>query len=130
GGVGIGGGRVFVASTDGRILALSLETGELLWQSAMNGEVLSPPVANDDLVAVVTFDGRLVGLSAATGEQRWSYSSGTPVLMLRATSTPLLFEQAVIAGFANGKVVAVSGDSGQLFWEVRAGTSSGSSEID
>jgi outer membrane protein assembly factor BamB len=130
GGVGIGGGRAFVASADGRVWALSLESGEVLWKSAVSGEVLAPPVADGDLVAVVTFDGHLVGLDAATGARRWSYAASTPVLMLRAASAPLLFEQAVIAGFANGKVVAVSRDSGQLFWESRAGISKGASEIE
>lgn len=129
-GAGIGGGRVLVASADGRVWALSQDTGEVLWNTQMGGEVLAPPQADDDLVAVQTFDGRLVGLDATTGVRRWSHASAVPVLMLRATGTPLLVDGAVIAGFANGKVVAVDASNGKLFWEARVGASQGSSEIE
>ncbi len=130
GGVGIGGNRVFVTSADGRLWALDLAGGETLWKKSVGGEVLSPAVADDGLVAVATFDGRLVGLNAEDGAPRWSYSVMPPVLSLRAASAPLFVEGAVVAGFASGKVVAVNRDSGQLYWESRAGTSEGSSEIE
>jgi len=130
GGVGIGGDRVFVSSADGRLWALDLATGETLWKVQVGGEVLGPAVADDSLVAVATFDGRLVGLNAEDGASRWSYSVTPPVLSLRAAGAPLFFEGAVIAGFASGKVVAVNRDSGQLYWESRAGTSDGASEIE
>lgn len=130
GAVGIGGGRVFVSSADGRLWALDLATGEKLWKQPVGGEVLAPAVADDSLVAVATFDGRLVGLDAADGKPRWSYSVTPPVLSLRASSSPVLVEGAVIAGFASGKVVAVNADNGQLYWESRVGVSQGSSEIE
>jgi outer membrane protein assembly factor BamB len=130
GGVAIGGSRVFVSSTDGRLWALDLATGEKLWRRQVGSEVLAPAVADAEVVAVATADSRLVGFDADDGSPRWNYSSSSPVLSLRAGSAPLLFEGAVIAGFANGRVVAVSRDSGQLFWESRAGVSQGSSEIE
>ncbi len=130
GGVAIGGDRAFVSSTDGRLWALDLATGEKLWRQQVGGEVLAPAAADDSVVAVATFDGRLAGFDVADGTPRWSYAASPPVLSLRAASAPLLFEGAVIAGFANGRVVAVSRDTGQLFWESRAGVSQGSSEIE
>lgn len=129
-GAGIGGGRVFVASGDGRVWALSADSGEVLWKTQLSGEVLAPPQSDGELVVVQTFDGHLVGLDAASGVRRWSYASTVPVLMLRATSTPMLVDGAVIAGFANGKVVAVDANTGKLFWETRVGASQGSSEIE
>lgn len=130
GGVAVGGGRAYVTSADGRLWALDLATGETLWKQPIGGEVLAPAVADETLVAVATFDGRLVGLDAEKGSPRWSYSASPPVLSLRAASAPLLAEGAVIAGFANGKVVAVNRDNGQLYWESRAGIAEGSSEIE
>ena len=130
GGVGIGGGRLYVSSDDGRLWALDLASGETLWKRSVGSEVLAPAVADDTLVAVATFDGRLVGLNAEDGAPRWSYAVTPPVLSLRAASAPLMEEGAVIAGFANGKVVAVNRDSGQFYWEARAAVSEGSSEIE
>jgi outer membrane protein assembly factor BamB len=130
GGVGIGCDLVFVAADDGRVFALSAADGKTQWKTQMEGQVLAPPQCDAGTVAVLTFNGHVVGLDAKSGDKRWDYVSTNPVLTLRASSTPLLYQGAVIAGFANGKVAAVDLDSGKPLWDARVGTSQGSSEIE
>lgn len=130
GGVGIGCGLALVASEDGRLWALHEETGKKAWRTQLNAQVLSAPVCDNNIVAVLTFSGDLIGLNAQTGEKKWTYAGTAPVLSLRASSTPLLFNGAVIAGFGNGKLMAVELESGRPLWEARVGVSQGSSEIE
>ena len=130
GGVGIGGGLVLVASEDGRVWALDAENGKTLWKVQVNGQVLSPPQSDGSIVVVLTFSGDLIGLDAKTGEKKWIYAGSAPVLSLRASSTPMLFDTAVIAGLGNGKVVALESASGRPLWEARVGVGQGSSEIE
>lgn len=130
GGVGAGGGLVLVASANGRVWALEADTGEPRWDTSVNSEVLAPPQTDGRVVVVQAFDGRLVGLAAEDGRRLWSYAAGAPVLMLRATSTPLLHEGAAIAAFANGRVIALDLASGKPYWEARVATPSGTSEIE
>jgi outer membrane protein assembly factor BamB len=53
------GDRVFVGTTDGKILALNLQTGEKNWEFVTgSGFVASPSVANGCLV-IGTTDGTL-----------------------------------------------------------------------
>jgi len=130
GGVGIGGGLVMVATEDGRVWALDENSGKTRWKTQVNGEVLAPPQSDGNTVVVLTFSGNLVGLDAKTGEKKWLYAGGAPVLSLRASSAPVLYDTGVMAGLNNGKVIAVDLAGGQPLWESRAGIAQGSSEIE
>ncbi len=130
GGVGIGGGLVMVATEDGRVWALDEKSGKTLWKTQLDGQVLAPPQSDGNIVVAVTFGGDLVGLDAKTGTQKWLYAGGAPVLSLRASSAPVLYDTEAIAGLNNGKVVAVDIASGQALWEARVGVPQGSSEIE
>jgi outer membrane protein assembly factor BamB len=129
-GVGAGGGIVAVATDDGRVIGLNADSGEVLWKTAVNSEVLAAPQTDGVIVVVVTVDGHLKCLDAKTGVERWRYAATAPALSLRASGAPVLVNGAVIAGFANGKVIAVSAENGKPLWEARAGVPKGSSEIE
>ncbi|HET8711510.1 MAG TPA: outer membrane protein assembly factor BamB [Spongiibacteraceae bacterium] len=130
GGVGIGGGLVLVATEDGRLWALDESNGKTLWKTQLEGQVLAPPQSDGNIVVAVTFSGDLVGLDAKTGAKKWLYAGGSPVLSLRASSTPVLYDTVAITGLSNGKVIAVELASGQPVWETRVGVAQGSSEIE
>jgi outer membrane protein assembly factor BamB len=53
-----------------------------------------------------------------------------PVLTLRGTGTPMILGDNAIAGFADGKVVAVNLRSGNVAWEARVAIPQGRSEIE
>ena len=129
-GVGAGGGLVAVGTQDGLVLALNAESGEVLWKTAVNSEVLAAPQTDGRIVAVVTIDGHLKGLDGKTGAETWSYAVTAPALILRASAAPIIVGDMVIAGFANGRVIAVNLADGKPLWEVRAGIPKGSSEIE
>lgn len=129
-GVGAGGGVVTLASDDGRVFGLNADTGETLWKTAVGGEVIATPQTDGSLVAVVTVSGQLKGLDARTGTERWRYNATAPALSLRASGAPVIANGMVIAGFANGKVIAVNAENGKPLWEARAAIPKGSSEIE
>lgn len=129
-GVGAGDGKVMVTTTDGRLLVHSALDGSYLWEFTLNAESLSPAQANAKLVLVQSIDGILRGLSPSTGEQLWSYKADLPLLTLRGTSTPVLFDSAVFAGFANGKIVAIDPRTGNVAWEQRIALPQGKTELE
>ena len=130
GGVGVGANMVLVGTNDGEVIALSSEDGATLWSSQLRGEILSAPQTNGRVVVAQSYDGRLHGLDASDGTELWVYDSNLPVLTLRGTSTPIIFERVAIAGFGNGRVVAVDLDGGGVRWEARVAIAQGRSEID
>jgi len=123
-------GLLFVATSDGELLALKQSNGEEVWRTDIESEVVALPVADGDHLAVQTVDGKLHLLNTQSGKVVWGYHSNLPNLSLRGTSRPVLTPDLIIAGFANGKVVAVDRRSGAVRWEARIGTPAGRSELE
>jgi outer membrane protein assembly factor BamB len=75
-------------------------------------------------------DGRLFGLAAADGKRLWVYERSEPALSLRGTDTPVMVADAVVAGFASGKVVALRLKDGGAMWEATVSQPRGRNEIE
>ncbi|MEC8267650.1 MAG: outer membrane protein assembly factor BamB [Pseudomonadota bacterium] len=130
GGVGYHDRSLYLGGADGSVLQLSADDGVVEWEAAVSGEVLAAPAVSDDWVIVQTYDGKLLGFQPGADEPAWTFTSDVPILTLRGTSTPILVADNAIAGFGDGKVVAVDVNSGNVSWESRIGVPQGSSEID
>jgi outer membrane protein assembly factor BamB len=130
GGVGVYEEALFLGSSDGFVLKLDANSGALTWSVPVRGEILSPPQSNGNVVVVQTNDGKLQGLDYTTGKLLWTYDSNIPVLTVRGTSSPIVHNEVVYAGFANGRVVALNINTGAMVWEVRVAIPQGRSEIE
>lgn len=129
GGVGAGNGMILFGTYKGEVLALD-EAGNILWQSQVSSEVLSPPKADSGVVVVRTGDGRLFGLDAADGKHIWIYQGGTPPLTVRNFAGVLISRGAVFAGFPGGKLVALDLFNGNVGWEAAVAQPHGVTELE
>jgi outer membrane protein assembly factor BamB len=129
-GVGFGDDLVLVASRKGEVVALDKDKGVVQWRAQVSSEVLAPPAADSGLVVVQSVDGRLTGLASATGKQVWTVERSEPALSLRGTSTPIILSDAVLTGYASGKIAAVNLKNGRLLWETPVAQPQGRSEIE
>ena len=130
GGVGVGDNLVMVGTAAGEVVALNRENGERVWTAEVGGEVQAAPQTNGRLVFVQTFDGQMLALDSENGERVWSYRNTVPVLTLRGTSTPLIYRDSIIAGFANGRVISFDTATGAVRWNTRVALAKGDSEIE
>lgn len=130
GGPGNGDGLVLLGTSDAEVIALDRNTGAERWRTRVSSEVLAAPTAADGVVVARSIDGRLYGLAVDTGKRLWIHDSSVPVLTLRGTSAPVIHSGGVIAGLANGKLVALRLNDGVLLWESRIATPRGRSELD
>jgi len=129
-GPGVGEGLVLIGTSNGQVVALDENTGKQRWLIDVPSEVLAVPRAQLGVVIVQTVDGDLTGYDAQTGERRWNFDRTEPVLTLRGTSSPLVIDDIVLAGFASGKLVALDVKSGRQLWEASVAVPSGRSEIE
>jgi outer membrane protein assembly factor BamB len=130
GGPGAGDGLVVVGSAQGDIVALDAATGEQKWSIRINSEILSAPAIGGTAVLVRAGDGRLVALRAADGTQIWSAEEEVPRLSLRGTARPLVSGGLAVAGFDNGRVLALELLTGNTVWELNIAPPAGRSELD
>lgn len=129
GGPGVGGGLVLVGSAEGDVVALDAATGKDRWRVRVNTEILAAPVVSNGVVVLHTVDGHLYGLNAANGEQRWVTEQPVPRLTLRGMSPPVIAGDFALAGFDNGRLMAVTVGGGITAWDVALGQPRGSSEL-
>jgi outer membrane protein assembly factor BamB len=126
----VGGGLVVLGSSDGDIIALDATNGTERWRRRIASEVLARPLIVNDLIVVRTVDGHIDALSAVDGATRWSYDEPVPRLTLRGTAPPVLANDRIIAGFDNGKVVALDPRNGDVLWDVVVNAPHGRTELE
>ena len=129
-GPGVGENLVVVAAADGILIALDAKSGTEKWRANVTGEALSQPVIKDDVVVVITIDNRLRAVSAFDGSERWIVEQSTPRLTIRGSATPAVVGNTVIAGFDNGRLVAVDLASGDIQWESVLSPPTGRSDLE
>jgi outer membrane protein assembly factor BamB len=129
-GPGVGGGLVVVAGADGDVIALRSETGDEVWRSNVTGESLAVPQVMRTSVVVYTIDNRLRALSTIDGAELWVVEQSSPPLTLRGSASPLIVGNLVIAGFDNGRLLAVTLDTGVTEWEAMMSPPSGRSDLE
>jgi len=129
-GPGAGAGLVVVGSSKGVVVTLDGATGRELWRSRLNSELLSAPAIGEKVVVIRSVDGRLHGLDAHTGKELWSVEQQVPRLSLRGTATPIIAKEVAISGFDNGKVMAVSLNTGDTVWDSALASPHGRTELD
>lgn len=129
-GPGVGEDLVVVGAAHGDLIALDADSGAEMWRTDLSGETLARPVIRDDTVVVLTIDNRLRAVSAFDGSERWVIEQSTPDLTMRGSASPVVVGSTVVAGFDNGKLVAVSIDSGDTVWETMLSPPSGRSDLE
>jgi outer membrane protein assembly factor BamB len=125
-----GFGMVIVGSSKGAVVALDAASGKELWRARVNSELLSAPAVGENVVAIRAVDGRLHGFNSHTGKELWSVEQQVPKLSLRGTAIPTIAKEVAISGFDNGKVMAVSLNSGDTVWDTALASPHGRTELD
>jgi outer membrane protein assembly factor BamB len=93
-------GRVFLGTTDRRVLALSLEKGRGAWRWKVGADIQSPPALQGNLVLVASFDAVLYALNRGNGNLAWRAP-----LPSRPLSGPLLEGTTVLVGCHESEVL-------------------------
>jgi outer membrane protein assembly factor BamB len=123
-------GMVVVGTSKGVIIALDGASGRELWRAKVNSELLSAPAIGENMVVFRSVDGRLHGFDAHNGKELWSVEQQVPRLSLRGTAIPIIAKDVAISGFDNGKVMAVSLNTGDTLWDTTLASPHGRTELD
>ena len=129
-GVGADLTKVAVGSPKGDLLVFSAADGKLLWKAKATSEILAPPAIGEGLVIVRSGDNRLAAYGAEDGKRKWIFQRPMPALSLRVTTAPLIDNKHVLAGFPNGKLIAVNAANGAADWDGTVAVPKGATELD
>jgi outer membrane protein assembly factor BamB len=128
-GVEVGEDRLIVGTLKGEVVAFDLQ-GKVVWTTSVGGEVIAPASVSRKVAVVRTADGRIFGLSTVDGKRRWVFQRPMPALLLRSEAGVKAIGGDVIAGYPNGKMIALDIEDGSLTWEVTVANPRGATELE
>lgn len=82
----VGGGRVLVADSQGRVLAADLTTGRVLWERETDLQFSGGPDLEGDRLILGTSGGQVVALSPTDGRELWRAQLDSEVLSVPRAS--------------------------------------------
>ncbi len=129
-GPGVRGDRLYLATQEGQLLSLARQDGRLLWSAQLDSELLAIPLATDEQLFAATIDGQIYGLNPTDGSVLWRYATRVPPLTLRGSSGPVLIDNLLLYGAADGRLVALNKISGLPVWDVTISVAEGRSELE
>ncbi len=98
----------------GRVVALDLGSGEVVWTRQLDSISDYPPAAAGDLLFVGTRGGQLLALDRHTGHERWSFEAEASILGQPIVEGGVLY-------FASTRVYALDAATGKQRWKHKVG---------
>lgn len=111
----IADGRVFVGDEDGRLTALALTDGRVLWQVPGTESVEAPVAVHDGLVLWADSGGTVRAGDVVTGTVRWTAQTAGRVM-----AGPMPAGDLVLVGSYDGHVYGLRLNDGTVAWKYDA----------
>ncbi|HEY5702753.1 MAG TPA: outer membrane protein assembly factor BamB [Gammaproteobacteria bacterium] len=103
--------KVFVANSNGKVVAYDAETGKRLWQFDTDTYLTGGPGVGENLVLVGSGDAEVIAIDAESGKLVWRVPVSSEVLAAPAVSADI-----VVARTIDGKTVGLNASTGQKLW--------------
>jgi len=116
GGLAADGGRVYVATGYGELVALEAGSGAVAWRQRLDSPVTGAPMVEGDTVYVVGRDGAGWAVDAGNGRVRWTVPGVPSANGMVSGSAPALGGDLVLFPFTSGEITAVRRDTGDRVW--------------
>lgn len=111
----VSGDLVYVAGYDGKIRAISSDSGVLRWVYPREGRldrIVGGPVVAEGKVYFGVSDGKVYALDAVNGDKKWEFPTGDKIW-----STPAIDGDTLYIGSFDKKLYALSMADGSKRWE-------------
>lgn len=113
----VGGGRVYIASSDGHFVqAVEAATGAEVWRTDVGARVFASPALADDALYVGDHAGRVLALDPETGLKRWSLGLANQIQASPVPAGSALFV-GTDAGWVHALDAAPSPARRAVFWD-------------
>ena len=123
-------GYIALGTNRSTVILLRESDGEQLHKFKTSGEALSKPAIISDKIIIKTIDGYLYGFDLKTGKKLWGAEHGSPSLILKASSSPIIVNKLAIVGFSDGKLDAIDTTFGHVIWQRSIAYASGFSDVE
>ena len=124
--------RLFVGSNNGKMYAIDLQSGEVLWTFDTKSELVAEPLLDEGILYFISGAQSLYALDASSGRQMWIHNrqDTSNQMTIRGGAKPAISGGIVYAGFSDGSLVALNAKTGTEQWEITLNRDSRFRDID
>lgn len=121
GGIAAQDGTLYFGDGKGYVYAMDATKGTELWHYETGSDIMCTPIVSGGLVYFTTMSGHLLAVDRTTGAKRFQTPrrTSTGEFTIRGSSSPVQWKNLIIAGFADGSIVAFDMSNGAMVWEKR-----------
>lgn len=117
GGAALAGKTAYVGTHGGKVFAVDIEGGKVLWENrSAGGETFTTPAVSDHLVVFGSRDGKVYGVERATGTKVWEHDTGGE------PSSPVVARDRVAVS-SKGSLLILELATGRKVWSARVSDS-------
>ena len=128
GGIAANGGRLFVTTGFGVVVALNAGNGAVEWTRKIGVPLRSSPTAIDGKLFFVSAESKLYCLSTVDGVELWTFRGLPESATLLSNVSPAVSGDIVVVPYPSGEVIAYNISAGRPAWvETLSRTRGGSS---
>ena len=98
-------------TTSGKVCALSLTDGSVIWTRQFDGKIWATPSLGGGALAFTCNNGSVYVVDAATGADKWEYPGSAKV------ACPVIYDNVVYSGSGDGAFRAFSLSDGKMLWK-------------
>ncbi|GMG87400.1 outer membrane protein assembly factor BamB [Biformimicrobium ophioploci] len=107
--------NIYVADSDGRVMALNRFDGERVWRVDLGQDIGGGVGYGDGVVVVASYNGEVIGVDSGNGAVLWRAQLSSEVL-----SAPAVASGIVVVQTLDGKVLGLQAQSGTVEWRYAA----------
>lgn len=104
-------GRIYVASNDGRVMAIDAENGRTLWRKRIDDTITGGVGFGGGMVLIGSENSRVIALAAASGDTLWESTVSSEVL-----SPPVTNGRVVVVQSVDDNITGLNANNGQQLW--------------
>ncbi|MEI4486874.1 PQQ-binding-like beta-propeller repeat protein [Frigidibacter sp. MR17.14] len=116
GGLAYAGGKVFVTTSYGELVALDAASGGVVWRQKVDTGIGGAPTVSGGTVFVATRDGTGIAVRAADGRELWTLRGAPARAGVTGVSAPAVSGDTVVFPFTGGLLVAADTNTGARRW--------------
>ena len=108
--------QIVIVDAYGQVKLFNANNGNEIWSLQIEYPILSPPLIYRGYIYFISADNRIFSVDIMDGSISWSFQTISENKKNLFTSSPIAFENTIIAPFSNGELVAFIYDIGQPIW--------------
>lgn len=118
GGLAVYQGKVFATTGFGKVFALDMTTGNIVWDYDLKAPIRIAPTVNNDLVIVQTLDNGIYTLKTNDGSLLWKDKTESENTIMIGGAAPAYSpdKDLIVAAFSNGQLQAYKASTGTALW--------------